>query len=293
MRYTINSRQLQVQVDSHGGSLWSVKDTEGTEYLWQGDSRYWKSRAPNLFPYIARLTEGKYTLDGSEYWMDRHGFVKDSDLQLLESGRDFVRLSMRDNVHTRLQYPYQFIYEICYRLEENRLCVTYQIDNIDKKNMYFGIGGHPGFNVPIEQGLDFEDYVLEFPSGTEMTRVGLSEDCFVTDEREIFLPDENGRLFLKHSLFDEDTVILDQVPGQIMLYAPKGKKGLKVSFPQMRYLGLWHMPGTNAPYLCIEPWTSLPSRKGVVEDLAKQEDLVLLPPGERYINKWTIEVLIV
>ena len=28
--------------------------------------------------------------------------------------------------------------------------------------MYFGLGGHPGFNVPLEAGLSFEDYCLEF-----------------------------------------------------------------------------------------------------------------------------------
>ena len=291
MRYTINSGQLQVQIDSHGGSLWSIKDMEGTEYLWQGDPRYWKNRAPNLFPYIGRLTEGKYTLDGKEYRMDRHGFVRDNNLQLLEKGEDFVRLFMRDNSITFRQYPYRFIYEICYQVEGNRLCVTCQVDNMDTRNMFFGMGGHPGFNVPIEQGLNFEDYALEFPQGEGMMRVVLSEDFFVTDEREIFLPDENGKLFLKHSLFDKDAIVLDKVPGVVVLSAVKGKKGLKVSSPQMRYLGLWHAPGTDAPYVCIEPWTSLPSRDGVVEDLARQEDLVSLPPGERYINRWTIEVL--
>ena len=28
--------------------------------------------------------------------------------------------------------------------------------------MYFGIGGHPAFNVPLESSLTFEDYYLSF-----------------------------------------------------------------------------------------------------------------------------------
>ena len=28
--------------------------------------------------------------------------------------------------------------------------------------MYFGVGGHPGFAVPLEKGLAFEDYCLQF-----------------------------------------------------------------------------------------------------------------------------------
>ena len=44
-------------------------------------------------------------------------------------------------------------------------------------------------------------------------------------------------------------------------------KEICVTYPNMTYLGIWHMPKTDAPYICIEPWSSLPSRKNVVEDL--------------------------
>ena len=113
MKYTISSLKLQVQVDSKGGSLCSVKDADGYEYLWQGDPKYWKDKAPNLFPYIGRLTEGKYLLDGREYQMERHGFVRNSELQLTEQGGSFVRLSMKDDPVTQKQYPYKFNFEIC------------------------------------------------------------------------------------------------------------------------------------------------------------------------------------
>ena len=291
MKYTISSSKLQVQVDSQGGSLCSVKDMDGYEYLWQGDPKYWKGKAPNLFPYIGRLTEGKYLLDGKEYQMDRHGFVKSSELQLTEQGGEFIRLSMKDDPVTQKQYPFKFDFEICYRLEENRLHITYQVDNKDEKEMYFAVGGHPGFNLPMEQGLDFEDYALEFPSVSGIQKVVLSENYFTTDEREPFSLGDDGKLPLTHSLFDNDAIILDNVPKQVTLTSPKGKKGLKVSFPQMRYFAFWHTPGTDAPFLCFEPWSSLPSRQGIVEDLAKQEDLISLPPGERYTNNWVIEVL--
>ena len=37
--------------------------------------------------------------------------------------------------------------------------------------MYFGIGGHPGFNIPMEEGLSFEDYELEFSRACEPQRI--------------------------------------------------------------------------------------------------------------------------
>ena len=51
-------------------------------------------------------------------------------------------------------------------------------------------------------------------------------------------------------------------------------------FPGFPYLGLWHCPHTAAPYVCIEPWCSLPSRQDLVEDLSDQPSLLRLPSGE-------------
>ena len=76
MEYTIQNQELSVTVSDFGAELRSIRSKDGTEYLWQGDPTFWKDRAPNIFPYVARLTEGKYSLKGREYQMKIHGFVK-------------------------------------------------------------------------------------------------------------------------------------------------------------------------------------------------------------------------
>ena len=58
----------------------------------------------------------------------------------------------------------------------------------------------------------------------------------------------------------------------------------------MPYIGFWHAVKTDAPYICIEPWSSLPSRQDVVEELSEQPSLVRLPAQEIYRNSWSIEV---
>jgi galactose mutarotase-like enzyme len=58
----------------------------------------------------------------------------------------------------------------------------------------------------------------------------------------------------------------------------------------MKYLGLWHVPKTKAPYICIEPWSSLPSRQDIVEEFENQSDLISLPSGETYNNPWVITI---
>ena len=58
----------------------------------------------------------------------------------------------------------------------------------------------------------------------------------------------------------------------------------------MKYLGLWHMPKTNAPYICIEPWSSLPSREGIIEVFEKQSNLLVLEKNKQYTNTWSIKI---
>ena len=78
MIHTIQNQKLTVQIDEKGAQLWSIRSADGTEYLWQGDSRYWSDRALNLFPQIGLCTNDTYTVGGKTYSMDIHGFIKDT-----------------------------------------------------------------------------------------------------------------------------------------------------------------------------------------------------------------------
>ena len=46
----LKSDKLIVEFKTLGGALSSIKDNDGTEYLWQGDATYWSGQAPVLFP---------------------------------------------------------------------------------------------------------------------------------------------------------------------------------------------------------------------------------------------------
>ena len=54
---------------------------------------------------------------------------------------------------------------------------------------------------------------------------------------------------------------------------------------------LGHMAGVDAPYVCVEPWVSLPSRDNVVEAFEEKSDLVALEPYGVYTNLWEITIL--
>ena len=98
------------------------------------------------------------------------------------------------------------------------------------------------------------------------------------------------RISLRHDLFDEDAIILKNMAREVSLRSKVSSHSVTVSYPKMPYLGIWHWPHTDAPYVCIEPWSSLPSRQDVVEELSCKSDLVQLESGCVYDNTWTITI---
>ncbi len=288
MLYTISNTRLTVQVDSCGGELMSILGADGIEYLWQGNPVYWKKRAPHLFPVVGRLTDGLCTLEGQRCAMDTHGFFRWREMALVEQGSGHLILSMKSDNETLAQYPRRWQFLLEYRLEGEKITQHIRVENLDERTMWFAYGGHPGFRVPLTEGLNFEDYEISFSKPCTPALVGISDACFVQGpDRPLELKEER-MLPLKHSLFDRDALILKNMPHSVTLRSPRDSHAVMVEFPDMPYLGLWHAPRTDAPYLCIEPWTSLPSRQDVVEELSEQPDLIRLPPFGHWTTQWSI-----
>lgn len=291
MGYTIleNSR-LRLTVDTLGAQMMSLQNLDGREYLWQGDPRYWCDRAPILFPFVGRLTENSYRYGGQVYSMGIHGFAAHQDFSCLCPEPNRLVLQLTDNGETREQYPFAFSLNIIYELIDNRVQVTYQVENTGTGMLPFGIGGHPGFRIPLEEGEQFDDYILDFTGGCQPDRVGFTPQVFLSGQDQPYPLKEGKYLPLRHDLFDEDAVILKNMSREVALRSRLSPHGVQVSYPDMPYLGLWHMPNTDAPYLCIEPWSSLPARQDVVEDFACKSDLIQLGPGKTYVNTWSITI---
>ena len=66
MIYTLKNEFLTVKIDTAGAELRSVLGADGTEYMWQRDSRYWGDSAPWLFPICSNLDGRFYTYGGKK-----------------------------------------------------------------------------------------------------------------------------------------------------------------------------------------------------------------------------------
>jgi len=289
VNHSIQNEWLTVTAAEAGAELQSILAADGTEFLWQGDSRYWSDRALNLFPYVARLTDGCYYLDGERHSMAIHGIAPYRNFQLINNDGQQMILELTDDADTFVQYPRHFAFRVIYRLERDTLHICFEVENRDSKPMYFGLGGHPGFHVPLAKGKRFEDYHLRFSEAVPCRQVIFDSDCFVTGQECPFPLEDGCILPLRHELFDDDAIVLTNMARQVTLETEGDGHSITVTFPQMGYLGLWHWPKTDAPYLCIEPWCSLPSRAGTITVLEEKQDLIALAPGTTYQNHWTIQ----
>lgn len=288
--YELSNEQITIRVSNHGAELHSI-EKDGKEYLWQaGQEGLWKRHAPVLFPFVGRFTDGKYRLHGKEYPMTIHGFCQDAMFDLVECEENRLVFELTDNDETYAVYPFHFEFRVGYELEGSRIRVIYRVQNFSDEMMYFGLGAHPGFNVPLEDGLSFEDYYLEFGEVCEPDRVAFSDKVLVETQHSHYPLEGGRRLPLRHDLFDDDAIVLEHMGDTVRLASDKGERSVTFTFPQMPYLGLWHTVKTEAPFLCVEPWVTLPSREGIVEDFACRSDLVRLPADEAYCNTWTIEL---
>jgi galactose mutarotase-like enzyme len=220
--------------------------------------------------------------------MTAHGFASASEFTAIERSDDKLVLELRSSKKTLIHYPIDFVFRVTFQLEGDVLKNTYHVENHSNVVMPFGVGGHPGFNVPLDANEKFEDYYLEFSLECQPDRVGFTPEVYLNGHDEAYPLEDGKRIALRHDLFDNDAVILKNVAREVTLRSHTSARSITVSYPQMPYLGIWHWPRTNAPYVCIEPWTSLPSRQDVVEELTCKSDLVRLEPGQVYDNIWSI-----
>ncbi len=271
----IKNEKITVEISRLGAELESIKSQSGKELLWQGDAEVWSGRSPNLFPFIGRLFEQRYTHKGVSYPMAAHGFTKVSVFDIKEQSETSVDLHICDSEETRKIYPFSFEFSIGYRLVGEKLSIVYSVYNSGDEQMYFGVGGHPGFNVPLNNTLAFSDYYLEM-QGDNVMRVATTDNKLVGGEDKIYPELKNGRINLRHDLFDEDAFILYNTPGKVTLKSDKDDDYIVAEYPDMKYCAFWHTVGKEAPFICIEPWTGIPGRDNTVEELSQMPGMISL-----------------
>lgn len=287
--FQISNNKIMIQVNSMGAELTSLKDVAtGTEYMWNADPAYWKRTSPVLFPIVGGLKEGKYRLDGREYPMGQHGFARDMEFRLKSQVASEIWFTLESDEETLHKYPYPFVLEIGYELEDRTVIVKWRVKNPATKQMYFSIGGHPAFMCPIDEGTKQSDYKLLFDTKEPLISSGL-QNGLLSNETKTYTQ-ENGMLPVTEHLFDKDALVIEKHQAQsVALARADGIPYLTVDFDAPLF-GIWSPPGKNAPFICIEPWYGRCDRADFSDDWTKRDWIESLKPGETFTADYRITI---
>ncbi|HHQ0704281.1 TPA: aldose 1-epimerase family protein [Listeria monocytogenes] len=286
----LENEVLLVEMKTAGAELTRIfhKDT-GLEYLWNADSKFWGRHSPVLFPTVGRLVEDTYLVDGKPYHLGQHGFARARDFQVIEQTEKSVRFELDADEDSLAVYPYKFKLSIIYTIEKNTVAVSYEVENTDNKRIYFSIGAHPAFNLPLTDGTTFEDYYLDFGTEENLETLCLEgpyrsgEIKKVVDKPAQYLP-------LSYDLFKNDALIFEALKQKEMtIKSDKTPHFVKVSFPEFPFVGVWTAkPGT--PFLCIEPWYGIADGAGESVELRDKAGIEHLEPEAVFASEYEITV---
>ena len=286
MIYTLSNDKIIASFDTLGAELISVKSIDGCEYIWQADPTYWAEHSPIMFPICGRLPNGRYTYEGKTYEMVHHGFTRRCEFEMTEKTENSICFTLFANDTTKAVYPFDFELKVTYTLDGNTVEMRCDIKNKNNKVMPASFGAHPGFNVPLDTG-SFEDWYIEFGEECTPDLLIFSDSLIDSGKRKPYPLADGLTLPLRHSLFDIDGVFMSHMATKATLKSDKSSRSVTLTYPQMPYLGIWHKPQTEAPYVCIEPWCSIPSMEGMPDDLMEKQAMFhILPNKEKTVKLW-------
>lgn len=283
---TIENDFLLVNIQSIGAELTRIYHKQNDiDYLWNGNPEYWGKHAPVLFPIVGTLKENTYYFEEKPYSLLRHGFARDKQFELIQQHQYAATFELRSSKDTLANYPFPFILRIHYSLDEQRLNNRYEVINTGEKPMYYSIGGHPAFHVPLQAGLSYNDYLLEFSEPETLSSWPLHDNLISTHPQPLLNNEKS--IQLSQELFANDALVLKHPRSQfVSLKSKSGKHGLEMKIAGFPYLGIWAAPG--APFVCIEPWEGVADSMYHNQHLTEKEGILTLPSQQTWTKSWEV-----
>lgn len=283
MNTTISNSKLEASIKHNGAELFSLKNNQNKEYIWEGNPEFWGKHSPILFPIVGTLKNNTYTINKNEYHLPRHGFARDMEFQLIEKTESSAVFSLRSNEETLKKYPFEFELQLIYTLRETTLDIEYRVINKGETKMPFSIGAHPAIALPE----NFENYAFEFEK-EEVLEYYLLENDLISNKTKI-LETTNNIIPLDYKLFENDALIFKTLKSNSLTILENSKPYIKVDFEDFPSLGIWTK--NKAPFICIEPWLGYSDTAENSGDLFQKEGIIVLDANQTFNSKFSIKIL--
>lgn len=286
----LQNENFLVEVDRHGAAINHIYNLrEHFDYMWNND--VWPKHAPVLFPAIGRSNDDAYLYEGQKYEMPQHGFVSEYDFDVVKKNDVELEMRLSDNEQTLALYPFHFALNIIFKLEDDGLRLSFNIENKGSRNLSFSLGSHPAFNLPINGEGEFEDYKLQFSPELKNLRkfeiIKKPNPYRNGNLKEV--AEYNGELPLNYQMFDDGLIIIENDGiNEVKIVSSKTKHTIKLDLEDFRYLTLWTKEGATAPFLCLEPFNGLPDVYGDLRDIMHKEGNTTIQSSENKLYSYKI-----
>ena len=290
-RHKLENELIAIEVEEHGAELKSlVRKNTGKEYMWKADPKFWGRTSPVLFPFVGAVKDKQFRTKGQTYTMGQHGFARDMEFICTDKTDTSVTHLLESTEETLKHWPYIFQLYITHTLNERDLTVSWKVVNKSQETMYFTIGAHPAFNVPVLPDTVQSQYHLTFNGEKELSY------CLLNPEYGTVIPDKTYTLHLENNscpidehMFDHDALVFDN--GQITkagIALPDGTPYVEISCDGFPNFGIWAAAG--APFVCLEPWMGRCDNTGYDKELSQKPNINELKPDEIFDQSYMISV---
>jgi len=280
---TISNSTLIASIKHAGAELFSLKDNQNQEYIWEGNPDFWGKHSPVLFPIVGTLKNNTYTINGKEYQLPRHGFARDMEFQLIDKTENSAVFSLQSNSETLKKYPFDFELQLIYTLNETTLDIAYKVINNSETKIPFSIGAHPAIALPE----NFENYSFKFEKEEDL-KYSLLENDLISNKTESLETIEN-LVPLNYKLFENDALVFKTLESNSLTILENSKPYIKVNFEDFPSLGIWTK--NQAPFVCIEPWFGYSDTAENSGDLFEKEGILILDAKQTFNSKFSIQIL--
>lgn len=283
MIYTIENELLKVSVTTFGGQICSViRKCDGVEHIHDADPQIWGYHAPLLFPYTGKLVDGKLEAKGQVYEGGQHGFARLMEHTFLRQTEHEIVMELCDCPETLSQWPYRFRLLSTVSLLGDCVTQTLTVENRDEEAMPFGIGYHPAFRLPFDDRHTMDDYELRFDQVQSPMCLGtypaglLNGSWYSLGKNTTTIP-------LTPETFASDShCMVNLTANTLGVYEKDTGRGVVCDIAAFPYTLIWSKPVWPLPFVCIEPWMSLPGAETDSISWKDRAAAAVLEPGQSW-----------
>lgn len=289
-----NCFSFQVEID--GRRIDVLNSESGFEH---GDKKGTRSGIPWLFPFPNRIQGGRFEWQGQSYQLPAtdgrgnaiHGFVMDRPWRITTQSAQTVTAEFQLSVDAPGRiglWPADFLIEVNYRLERDRLRAAIRIVNTDNKPLPWGLGTHPYFNVPFELNSTSPHCQIQVPA-----KEAWELRDFIPTGRRILVESRNDlrqAINLNQNTLDDVLTGLDVTNGctEVCIEDPaSGIRVIQAADAVFRECVVFTPPGRAC--VCLEPYTCTTNAINLQQQ-GIDAGLRVLEPGAEFRTWFEIRV---